>query len=245
MTGDRTEKACRHWLYQAAGMNGRTFLRRLQQVGTAYTVYELAKSGVLEEKIHARYGKRAVRLQAAAKERDLAGILEEYERMCLRGISFVTIGEAAYPHRLSEIQDAPYALYYAGKLPVDDSRAIAVIGARNCTEYGRYVAKEFGTVLAQAGVQVISGMARGIDGIGQRRLMRVVILWAYSGAVWISVIRRRTENCMSSCWPKEGCVPNIRRGLNREPCFFRPGTALSADCVMAFWSLRRKSGVGR
>ncbi len=168
MTGDRTEKACRHWLYQAAGMNGRTFLRRLQQVGTAYTVYELAKSGVLEEKIHARYGKRAVRLQAAAKERDLAGILEEYERMCLRGISFVTIGEAAYPHRLSEIQDAPYALYYAGKLPVDDSRAIAVIGARNCTEYGRYVAKEFGTVLAQAGVQVISGMARGIDGIGQR-----------------------------------------------------------------------------
>ncbi|MDE6881924.1 MAG: DNA-processing protein DprA [Lachnospiraceae bacterium] len=168
MTGDQTEKAYMHWLYQAAGMNSRVFLRGLEQIGTARTIYETAKKGALEVKIHARYQDRARKLQEAAGRWDIHDIAEEYEKMLSRGISFVTFEEAAYPRKLSKIQDAPYALYYAGRLPDEEGRSIAVIGARNCTEYGKCMAKEFGTVLARAGVQVISGMARGIDGIGQR-----------------------------------------------------------------------------
>lgn len=58
--------------------------------------------------------------------------------------------------------------FYRGKLPDENEPAVAVIGARECSEYGRYVAEELGQYLGRAGIQVISGMARGIDGISQQ-----------------------------------------------------------------------------
>mgnify|MGYP002235004613 CR=1 FL=1 len=60
------------------------------------------------------------------------------------------------------------AFFYRGKLPDENEPAVAVIGARECSEYGRYVAEELGQYLGRAGIQVISGMARGIDGISQQ-----------------------------------------------------------------------------
>lgn len=72
-----------------------------------------------------------------------------------------------YPGRLKEIPGAPETLYVLGKLPEEDRPAVAVIGARDCSEYGRYVASCLGAALARNGIQVVSGMARGIDGVGQ------------------------------------------------------------------------------
>lgn len=93
---------------------------------------------------------------------------EEYQRMLDRGIRLVTIGDAAYPKRLKEIPDAPYGLFYLGKLPYEDAPAVAVIGARECSEYGRYVAGQLGAALGRKGILLISGMARGVDGISQK-----------------------------------------------------------------------------
>lgn len=165
MTQQETEKAYLHWLYQAAGMGSRAFLRDLEQTGTARTIYDMSKRGILEEHLHIRYKRKAQMLQAAAVDYDVTG---EYERMVERGILFVTVREESYPGKLAAVSDAPYALYYVGKLPDPAKKSIAVVGARNCSEYGRKMAGEFGSVLGQADVQVISGMARGIDGIGQK-----------------------------------------------------------------------------
>ena len=165
MTEQETEKAYTHWLCQASGMGSAAFLKKLRQAGTARNVYEMARRGILEEKLHIRYKDKARKLQSAAKDYD---VTQEYEKMTARGISLVTVGEPGYPEKLAAIHDAPYALYYAGRLPDPERKSVAVIGARNCSEYGRYMAKEFGAALAQAKIQVISGMARGIDGIGQR-----------------------------------------------------------------------------
>ena len=161
---EETEKAYIHWLCQAAGMGSGSFLRQLEQAGTARDVYDMAKRGILEEKLHIRYKHRAQRLQAAVKDYDVMG---KYKDMRDRGICLVTCRETDYPEKLAAVQDAPYALYYAGRLPDHRKRSIALIGARSCSEYGRYMAKEFGAALARAGVQIVSGMARGIDGIGQ------------------------------------------------------------------------------
>ena len=90
-----------------------------------------------------------------------------YGRMRERGIFLVTENEPQFPERLSRIPDKPYVLYCAGKLPKEGKKAVALIGARDCTSYGRYMAEQFGAAFARAGVQVISGMARGIDGVGQ------------------------------------------------------------------------------
>ena len=66
------------------------------------------------------------------------------------------------------ITDPPYALYVLGSLPDENVKSAAIVGARNCTSYGEQMALQYGKCLGHAGVQVISGMARGIDGAGQR-----------------------------------------------------------------------------
>ncbi len=76
-------------------------------------------------------------------------------------------GERDYPKRLLELSGAPKELYVLGKLPTEQLPAVAVIGARDCSEYGKYVAAQLGSFFGRNGVQVISGMARGIDGIAQ------------------------------------------------------------------------------
>lgn len=70
--------------------------------------------------------------------------------------------------RLKNIPAPPYALYVRGRLPDSDRPAAALVGARNCTHYGERMALEYGEKLAENGISIISGMARGIDGAGQR-----------------------------------------------------------------------------
>lgn len=77
------------------------------------------------------------------------------------------IQEKDYPERLRTIADPPKEIYVLGRLPEAELPTVAVIGARDCSEYGKYVASGLGAVLGRGGIQVVSGMARGIDGIGQ------------------------------------------------------------------------------
>ena len=90
-----------------------------------------------------------------------------------RGIRFVYCAEEAYPHRLKDIADYPFGLFYIGSLPREDRPTVSIIGARECSEYGRKTAELFGKTLGSKGVQIISGMARGIDGISQSAALNV------------------------------------------------------------------------
>ena len=96
-----------------------------------------------------------------------------YRRIRQDGIRFIMRGDEEYPERLERIPDPPYALYVKGRLPVDDKPSVAVVGARDCSEYGSFVATGIGEMLGQNDIQVISGMARGIDGISQRAALQV------------------------------------------------------------------------
>ncbi len=80
--------------------------------------------------------------------------------------------DAAYPQALHRIRNAPRALYVRGELPHGEMPSVAVIGARRCSSYGREMAEWFAGELAGAGVQIISGMAAGIDGIAQRAALK-------------------------------------------------------------------------
>lgn len=93
---------------------------------------------------------------------------EEYEKMKAQGIRLITETMQEYPGRLRDIPDAPYALFVKGSLPDENMPAVAIVGARECSPYGAYVAEKLGEVLGRRGVEVISGMARGIDSISQQ-----------------------------------------------------------------------------
>jgi len=96
---------------------------------------------------------------------DLGETIEKMER---DGIHFVCMQSPEYPKRLREIPDPPFGLYILGGLPEDTTKSVAIVGARNCSPYGAHMAAELGREMAGYGVQVISGMAKGIDGISQQ-----------------------------------------------------------------------------
>jgi DNA processing protein len=79
------------------------------------------------------------------------------------GARFVAWGSAEYPRQLRSIADPPAGLFVRGAPLPDPTRAVAVVGARRCSELGRELAADIGRALGLAGTWVVSGAARGID----------------------------------------------------------------------------------
>ncbi len=94
------------------------------------------------------------------------------ERLNEQNIKVLTWDDPAYPLRLKEIDQPPPILYARGELTEDDSWAVGIVGTRRVTAYGRQVTEELGTFLAQNGVTVVSGLARGVDAIAHQAALR-------------------------------------------------------------------------
>lgn len=156
------DKYYQFWLHNLPGIGDRTIAKLLSTFGNEKAVYE-ADEKRLGQVITKEEMRQEIRYFSA--KWDLQGAYEEIKR---QGITFLTYQDEAYPPRLKKIKNPPYGLYYLGNLPKEGSMAAAIIGARECSEYGRYVAEAFAGRLALAGVTIISGMARGIDGIAQQ-----------------------------------------------------------------------------
>jgi DNA processing protein len=73
-----------------------------------------------------------------------------------------------YPRLLKEIPDPPAALFLRGRMEAADQMAVAIVGTRRATHYGKQTAERLAAGLARAGVTVVSGMARGIDGAAHK-----------------------------------------------------------------------------
>ena len=95
-------------------------------------------------------------------------LTEELKKMKTEGIRYLPEEDPDFPDRLLRIPDPPFGIFVRGKLPDPGEKAAAIIGARNCSGYGRESAFFFGRELALSGVNVISGMALGIDGYAGR-----------------------------------------------------------------------------
>ena len=78
-------------------------------------------------------------------------------------IRYIPRKSQEYPSVLKQYERMPEGLYVIGSLPDPDRRSVSIVGARSCSEYGRSQAAAFAKKLAAAGVQIISGMALGID----------------------------------------------------------------------------------
>lgn len=92
-----------------------------------------------------------------------ADVETELARAADTGTVLVTLADAAYPKLLKTLHSPPLVLYVRGSVEALDTPCAAMVGTRAPTQYGREVARRFGFQLAQAGVTVVSGLARGID----------------------------------------------------------------------------------
>lgn len=88
----------------------------------------------------------------------------EYERIKNMGIEFYSLEHEEYPKKLLQISDPPLGLFVKGHLPKNDTPAIAIVGSRLCSEYGRAMSLKFAKEFSNSGIDVISGMASGVDG---------------------------------------------------------------------------------
>lgn len=84
-----------------------------------------------------------------------------------QGIQFISCEHTKYPKRLQNIASKPYGLFYKGILPKEDRKTVAVVGARMCTRQGKERAEYLAKKITQAGGQIVSGAAYGIDGAAQ------------------------------------------------------------------------------
>ena len=149
-------------LYLAAigavgGISRSKLLKLVQIFGSAQAVYEaepqqLLAAGVVKEETVADF--------TTKRRSDLPSRLQ---RFCDRqGVRLISYQDADYPQSLLQIADPPLVLYVKGVLP-PAGYALAVVGSRECTEYGKKAAKLFTKDLAARNIPIISGGARGID----------------------------------------------------------------------------------
>ena len=92
----------------------------------------------------------------------------ELERIQRAGINLVSWHDDDYPARLKEIADPPPVLYFKGVLLPSDERSLAVVGTRGPTSYGREATAGLTAELARNGITIVSGLARGVDGVAHR-----------------------------------------------------------------------------
>ena len=142
-------------------------------------------------------------LKNAKKDTELE---EKWRRTEEKRIQFIPYFLKTYPEKLKYITDPPYALYVLGQLPDEKRKSAAIVGARNCTAYGEQMALQYGKSLAEAGIQIISGMARGIDGAGQR-------------------------GALNSSWAKESGVTYAVLGCGVDVCYPRDHIGLYMDII--------------
>jgi DNA processing protein len=92
----------------------------------------------------------------------------EWDLIRRHGVTVAVRGDTDYPERLAAIDDPPGLLYFRGAITPADANAVGIVGSRGCTAYGRRVAGRMAAGLVRAGVTVVSGLARGIDGAAHR-----------------------------------------------------------------------------
>jgi DNA processing protein len=105
-------------------------------------------------------------------QRDRLDPVREQAAAAASGARLVTPVDAEYPRRLSQIYDPPLALYVHGTLETRDEHGVALVGSRRTSHYGLETAERLAYLLAQGGVTVISGLARGIDTAAHRGALK-------------------------------------------------------------------------
>ena len=233
-----TEEMYAYMLHSVPGLGNKSLFRLYREFGSCKDIYD-ANPKDLKKIINTR------QVQAFQRIRDMWDVERDYEYIYKTGIDFAFCGSEKYPEKLKKIPDPPFALYSIGELPDERKPAVSIIGARNNSEYGRYAAKVFGEKLARCGVQIISGMARGIDGIGQQAAIE-------AGGSTFGVL----GNGVDVCYPGEnkylydaikvsgGLISEYPLGVQPKPQYFPPRNRIISglsDVVLVI-EARQKSG---
>jgi len=145
------------------GVGSRTAAMLIDKLGTPKTVFE--SSGHSLELA----GLRRETIDAIKSSEPREKAIREIEALARLGGEALTLTNERYPKLLRETYDPPIVIYCLGDVASAFSQpAIAIVGSRRCSTYGRNVAEKLSRELAERGVTIVSGLARGIDSAAHR-----------------------------------------------------------------------------
>lgn len=155
------EKELWLWFVGIKGVGRITRNRLLDDFGNVEKIYR-AGDDIIDSKEYLRESQKRSILK-----KDDSAIKEKMQEFTKKGIAFIHQDSKQYPRRLLQIQDRPHALYCKGKGDFEAGLNVAVVGSRKCSKYGYETAYKIGYELGARNINVVSGMARGIDGAAQ------------------------------------------------------------------------------
>jgi DNA protecting protein dprA len=107
-------------------------------------------------------------------DKSLESFKSYHEKVNKFAYDYVTILDQDYPHNLRYIEDRPAILFYKGNLDYEkDKNSIAFVGARKCTDYGKWACKSLTQAIANSGITTVSGLAYGIDAMCHKSTLEV------------------------------------------------------------------------
>ncbi|HDH97347.1 MAG TPA: DNA-protecting protein DprA, partial [Proteobacteria bacterium] len=145
-------------LNRVKGVGPRIFKRIVDAAGSAERAFGMKTSGLVE-----RCGIPSGVARAIERFSDWSKVEADLERCRKSGIQILIRSSEGYPRLLDLLDDAPPVLYILGELEPKDELAIAIVGTRSMTPYGKKVAHRLAGELADGGFTIVSGLARGID----------------------------------------------------------------------------------
>ena len=157
-------KELEFWVATSAipGVGTATFNYLLKYFKRLQKFWEATNSEIQKLKLDSRTRESIIRFRNEVSPRLYLDTVYE------RGIKVVSVIDRDYPANLRSISDAPPVLYFRGTLLPADDLAIAVVGARFATSYGRQVTEKFVYDLVNSNLTIVSGLARGIDSFAHR-----------------------------------------------------------------------------
>jgi len=153
------ERRCLVALHLVPGVGAVRIASLVRSLGSAHAAWTASRAAL--ESV-ASIGPRVA--AAIVRGREVIDVDRELRRADESGARVVTWLDAGYPGRLRGIPAAPPVLYVRGAWAGQDGPAVAIVGTRRASAYGLGIAAALGGMLAGAGVAVVSGLARGIDG---------------------------------------------------------------------------------
>ncbi len=132
----------------------------LQYFRTIENLYNAKEDELLKVK---GIGKNYAKVLLEAKQ--MHNIDKHIEYMIKNGIDIISKQDKEYPETLKNIYDPPVSLYVRGNQEILNNDSIAIIGCRDCTQYGKNVAKELAYNISKKEINIVSGLAKGIDAI--------------------------------------------------------------------------------
>ncbi len=220
MGEDKQDMACRYWMAALGPVSHEKRRRVCENVG-AKQFYRMSAEQI--GRLHLFTEKETAAILRAQRECDPGAMWHEFCAASGRaGMRFIPYDSADYPTHVKNIYNAPFALFVAGALPSEEKKSVAIVGARSCSEYGRSVAGQLGRTLAEHGVQVISGMAAGIDSASHAGALEAggdtfAVLGNGCDVCYPRSSRRIYENILSG---SGGILSELPPGTQPQPYFF-------------------------